>query len=137
MPRTADLLGIAHNLCQRAQCWAYFPTFMDLNQACMTLGLRSYTLDLLAETAVTPALIGLPFAASLPTWLRDELVRLLFARGFDIEALSSATVSIDVLPEGDGSLYGIRTTLGRNGRVISRALDPSGRALPPADPGCS
>jgi hypothetical protein len=130
MPRTSDLLGIAHTFCQRAQCWEFFPTFMLLNQACMTLGLRSYTLDLLTETALTPELAGLPFAARLPTWLRTELVRLLCARGFDIDGLSLATVAIDVLPEGDGSLYGIRATFMRNGRVIVRALDPSGKVVP-------
>jgi hypothetical protein len=129
MPRTADLLGVAHTFCQRTQCWEYTVTFMLLNQACMAAGVRRYTLNLLTETWLTPELAGLPDSAGLPTWLHNELALQLSKRGFSIEDLSSALVSIDVLPDGDGSMFGMHARLVRNGRVIARALDPSGKVV--------
>ena len=104
-------------------------TFMLLNQACMAAGVRGYTLDLVTETPLTPEIAGFPDSAGLPTWLRNELATALSKRGFGIEELSSAVVAIDVLAEGDGSMFGIRVALIRNSRVIARALDPSGRVV--------
>jgi hypothetical protein len=127
VPRTADLMGVAHVLCQRTQCWEYTVTFMLFNQACKAAGVRAYTVDLLAQTSSLPELGGLPSSAGLATWLRNELASLLTERGFSLEDLSSALVAIDVPVDGDGSIFGIRTTFVRNGRVIARALDPAGR----------
>jgi hypothetical protein len=104
--------------------------FMRLNLACNAAGVSEYTVDLLAITGSLPSgLVVLADSACLPTSAHRELVRLLSARGFELAELSSASVSIDVLRDGDGSMFGIRTTLVRHGRRITRALDPSGRVV--------
>ena len=129
MPRSAGLLGIAHTLGQRAQGWQYFSTFRALNLQCDATNLRMYHLNLLTEVCSPHELFASTDALSVASWLRRELEELLSPRGFALSDLSEATIEISVLPEGDGSMFGVRVQLARHGRVVSRALDPAGRTL--------
>ena len=129
MPRSAELLGIAHTLGQHAQGWQYFSTFRALNLRCDATNLRMYHLNLLTETCSPHELFASTDSLSAASWLRRELEELLSPRGFALSDLTDAAIEISVLPGGDGSMFGVRVQLARHGRVFSRALDPAGRTL--------
>ena len=129
MPRSAELLGIAHTLGDMAQGWPYTTTFMALNRRCQATHRSVYYIDLLADVYEPHELFVATETLGTASGLRRDLERLLAPRGFALSDLTQASIEISVLPAGDGSMFGVRVQLARNGRVFSRALDANGRTL--------
>ena len=129
MPRSAELLGIAHTLGDLTQGWPYTTTFMALNRRCQVTNRSVYYIDLLAEVYEPHELFVATETLGTASGLQRDLERLLAPRGFALSDLTRASIEISVLPSGDGSMFGVRVQLAHNGRVFSRALDANGHPL--------